>query len=219
MNDEADARVPGWYAAFKDAVLMQLPRPDEIDQAAAERWSGDQGALRKALVSALLLKRAEKPVGSAEKFALLVDLGVITVPEGYVAALGLWGLDSSDKVRVLQPGDKFRVEVYRPIVSGMTTSRERMAYLERCKGGNVYLGAEGVELVIAQKIGQLQKDHWYMSFGENNLLETSENRCEVPSVFVGLDGSSSCSSRHLDEEWYSDEFFFHFSDVIEPPDA
>ncbi len=45
---------PGWYVNFQAAVLMQLPRPDQIDQVTGEGWTKNQDALNKALAGVIL---------------------------------------------------------------------------------------------------------------------------------------------------------------------
>lgn len=46
--------VPGWYMNFLAAVVMQLPRPDQIDQEVAEDWIGNQACLKGNLAECLL---------------------------------------------------------------------------------------------------------------------------------------------------------------------
>jgi hypothetical protein len=57
--------------------LLQAPRPGDIDPQVAKGWAENQGELRKALATCLIL-----PV-QAGKFTILADLGVLTVPEDY----------------------------------------------------------------------------------------------------------------------------------------
>jgi len=90
---------------------------------------------------------AEVPVSTTQKFALLVDLGIITVPDDYdhTSRLTTFGKQNRKKfyyyndnitdqnfpnpTRVLSPGDKLRVHAFKQVVGGTTTSEERMAFL------------------------------------------------------------------------------------------
>src|SRR3989344_9566179 len=81
-----------------------------------------------------------------EKFALLVDLGIITVPDDYDHANRLATFlernrekfynvdnditDQNFPSRILKPGDKLLVRAFKQIVPDTTTSEERMAFLE-----------------------------------------------------------------------------------------
>lgn len=218
MSDGTTSKIPGWYITFQAALLMQAPRPDQIDQATAEEWSGNQGNLKKVLADVLIPPKEEKPTAPVEKFEVLVDLGVITVPDDYMINPVFCGMNFSNPSRVLKPGDKLRVEACRQIVPGTTTSKERMAYLERCEGGNVYLGAQGIELVIEQKIGQLPRDYWYGSFDrEENLPEDSGGRRRVPFVSVHSDGDWNRNLGYLGNDWTDDSAFFRLSDFVESP--
>ena len=106
-----------------------------------------------------------------KKFALLVDLGIITVPEGYDHATHLSAFrkehyekfyDYNDDIndanfsrpsRILKPGDKLRVRVFEQVVGGATTSEERRAFLAAQKA--IRTGAQGASLVVEQKRSQL----------------------------------------------------------------
>ena len=84
------------------------------------------------------------PAEPTEKFALFVDLGIITVPDDYVHdnRLTTFGKQNRKKfysyndeitdrnfpnpTRVLKPGDKLRVRAFKQIVGGSTTSEERI---------------------------------------------------------------------------------------------
>ena len=102
-----------------------------------------------------------------DKFAPLVDLGIITVPDDYNHTTWLDSFRAryqNDKTklfyyyhdaitdenfpnpsRVLKPGDRFCVRVFKQIVPGTTTSEERKAFLAREKA--VFTGAHGAALV------------------------------------------------------------------------
>ena len=48
--------IPGWYIELQANVIRQLPRPEKIDQATAEKWNRDQKKLKEALNKVLLLE-------------------------------------------------------------------------------------------------------------------------------------------------------------------
>ncbi len=136
---------------------------------------------------------------ASQKFALFADLGTITVPNDYVHSnqLDLFAKQNRDKFcgyndaitdanfpnpsRILKPGDKLRVRAFKQVVSGTTTSEERMAFLATRKA--IYVGAQGVSLVWEQKRDQLPKDYWYASLDEKDRLwKDADGDHRVPGV-------------------------------------
>ena len=144
-----------------------------------------------------------KPI---EKFALLVDLGIITVPEDYDHAKQLakfikknrkkfYGVNEditdanfSNPSRILKPGDRLWAKAYQQVVPNTTTSVERMAFLEQEKMV-VYTGAQGASLVFEQKRDQLPKGKWYASFDKpDRLWKDPGGDRRVPGVSANSDG-------------------------------
>lgn len=142
-------------------------------------------------------RKPAEPV--VKKFALLADLGTITVPKDYDHATQLETFleknrkkfyDVNENItdahfpnptRILKPGDKLRVRAFKQIVEGTTTSEERMAFLATQKA--VHTGAQGASLVFEQKRDKLPKGYWYASFDEKERLWEDALRCHrVPSV-------------------------------------
>lgn len=140
-----------------------------------------------------------------EKFALLVDLGIIIVPDDYDPAsrLKTFGKQNRKKfhyyddniidknfpnpTRILKPGDKLHVRAFRQAVGGTTTSEERMAFLATQKA--VHVGAQGASLVFDQKRDQLPKGKGYASFDEKDRLwKDAGGFHRVPFVFCDSDG-------------------------------
>lgn len=235
MCDGTTSKVPGWWMTFLTAVVQQMPRPDQIDQATAEEWTGNQGALKKVLADTLLTTKEEKLAAPAEKFALLVDLGVITVPDYYVhgTCLGTFFEENGKNLydfnksitdanfpnpsRILKPGDKLRVRVFYQIVPGSTTSKERMDFLEK-QEGNVYAGVQGASLVFEQKRDMLPKGKWYASFDEaERLWKDSDGDHRVPDVYAYSDGDFGVVLGCLGRDWRDGYAFFSFSDFVESP--
>lgn len=140
------------------------------------------------------------------KFALLCDLGTITVPENYEHATCLTrfteenrkkfsGFNSkitdtnfSNPSRVLRPGDKLQVQAFEQVVPGTTTSVERMHFLRSLNA--VFVGAQGLSLVIEQVGEKLPKgNEGYSSFDEpDRLWEDDRGVHRVPHVDVHSDG-------------------------------
>lgn len=238
MCDGTTSKVPGWWIEFQAAVLRQMPRPNQIDQATAEGWSGNQGALKKVLAGVFIPAKEEKVEAiSTEKFALLADLGIITVPKNYVhgTRLGVFFKKNGKKLyyynksitdanfpnpsRILKPGDKLHVRAFHQIVGGTTTSKERMTFLEK-QPGNIYTGAQGVSLVFGQKRDKLPKGKWYASFDEEaRLWGDSDGRHGVPGVFAYFDGDFSVDLCFLAGGWNFGSAFLSFSAYIEPPNS
>lgn len=170
-----------------------------------------------------------------DKFALLVDLGIITVPENYDHAMWLatfrerhqggkkksfyfYNEDITDEhfpnpTRVLKPGDKLQVCAFKQIVPGTTTSEERVAYLES-QEMTVYTGAQGASLVFDQKRGELPKGKWYASFDQKDRLwEDADGRHRVPCVGDCSDGGFDFGLGNLEDVWDVVHAFLGFRDI------
>lgn len=219
------ASVPGWWVEFQAAVIRQLPRPDQIDQVTAEGWSSNQRSLKRVLAESLL--PSAEP---AEKFALLVDLGIITVPEGYDHTMALAHFAEKNRnglyyyneaitdenfpnpTRVLKPGDKLRVCAWKQVVPGTTTSEERLAFLATQKA--IHVGAQGASLVWDQKRDQLPKGKWYNSLDEKDRLwADADGDHWVPSVDADLDGGFCFLLSYFKSAWDDGHAFLCFYDA------
>lgn len=169
------------------------------------------------------------PSEPTEKFALLVDLGIITVPDDYdhATALAKFGKKNRKKfyyyhgaitnkyfpnpTRVLKPGDKLRVRAFKQIVGGTTTSEERMTFLATQKA--VHVGAHGASLVFDQKRDQLPKGKWYASFDEpDRLWQDAGGYHRVPDVRADSDGGFGFSLGVFEGVWSGGSAFLCFCD-------
>ena len=169
-----------------------------------------------------------------EKFALLVDLGIITVPDDYNHATWLakfyerhqggekksfynYNDEITDKhfpnpTRVLKPGDKLRVRAFKQVVGGMTTSEEHMVFLATQKA--IHTGAQGASLVFDQKRDQLPKGKWYASFDEKDRLwADADGGHRVPLVSCYSDGDFEFSLGFFGSVWDDVLAFLCFSEV------
>ncbi len=168
-------------------------------------------------------------IGKLQKFALLVDLGTITVPDDYVHGSRLTTFGNKHRkefyyyndeitdgnfpnpTRVLKPGDKLRVRAFKQVVSGETTSEERMAFLATQKA--VLVGAQGASLVYEQKRNQLPKGKWYVSFDEKDRLwEDAVGDRRVPSVYAYSDGAFIFGLGGFERPWSDDSVLLCFCD-------
>jgi len=169
------------------------------------------------------------PAETTEKFALLVDLGIITVPDDYVHEKRLatfrkqnhkkfYYYDNAitdakfpNPTRILKPGDKFCVRAFKQVVGGTTTSKERMAFLATQKA--VHTSAQGVSLVFDQKRDQLPKGKRYVSFDEKDRLWTDANgRSRVPGVHCDLGGDFIFFLFYFERVWLDSDAFLCFCD-------
>ena len=174
------------------------------------------------------------PVEPTEKFALLVDLGIITVPDDYDHATHLtlfrerhqsgekksfnhYKDHITDKnfpnpTRILKPGDRLRVRAFKQVVGGTTTSEERLAFLATQKA--IHTGAQGASLVFDQKRDQLPKRKWYASFDEKDRLwaDTHGNH-GVPHVLCDSDGDSKFCLGCFEDVWGVGHAFLCMTDV------
>lgn len=165
-----------------------------------------------------------------EKFALLVDLGIITVPKGYVHANRLasfrqenhgWFYGYNDAItdanfpkpsRILKPGDKLQVCAWKQVVPGTTTSEERMAFLATLKSHHT--GAQGVSIVFEQKCDQLPKGYWYASFDERGRLwKDADCDHRVPCVSAYSDGDFFFYLGSFESPWNDRNACLSFCDV------
>ena len=166
----------------------------------------------------------------SEKFTLLLDLGIITVPDDYVheEQLKTFGKQNRKKfyyyndeitdknfpnpTRVLKPGDKLRVRAFKQVVGGTTTSEERMAFLATQKA--IHTGAQGASLVFDQKRDQLPKGKWYASFDEKDRLwADADGDHGVPGVHCISDGAFEFSLGSFVNVWDDGTAFLCFCDV------
>lgn len=171
-------------------------------------------------------------VKSTEKFALLVDIGIITVPDDYDHATaldkflknnrkkfdGFYGVNKNitdanfpNPSRALKSGDKLRVRVFNQFVGDTTTtSEERMAFLATQKA--VQTGAQGASLVFEQKRGQLPKGKAYASFDEKDRLwADAGDHHRVPSVYCGPNGGFLFGLDHFEGDWFVDHAFLCYN--------
>ncbi|MEK7184813.1 MAG: hypothetical protein AAB683_01605 [Patescibacteria group bacterium] len=204
-------------------------------------WAEIAGVLSKHLVkvekvtdqqeSKVILTDPVPLIEPTEKFTLLVDLGIITVPEDYDHATQLakfkvenekkfqYGYDKNitdanfpTPSRILKPGDKFRIKAFIQTVA-RTTSEEHMAFLVTQKA--VHLGAQGASLVFDQKRTQLPKSRWYASFDEKECLweDAGASRHRITDMFAHLDDGFEFSLGCFEGYWGNDDAFFCFCDV------
>ena len=167
------------------------------------------------------------PYKSTEKFALLVDLGIITVSDDYVREKRLTTFGKNlyyydDKItdknfpnptRVLKPGDKLRVRAFEQFVGDTTTSEERMAFWATQKA--IHTGAQGLSLVFEQKRDQLPKGKRYASFDEpDRFWEDADGRHGMPIMDCRSDGVFGFYLGYFEGVWSGDDAFLCFCDVL-----
>lgn len=166
---------------------------------------------------------------SVEKFVLLADLGEIIVPRNFDSKTWLASFDKKNRkkfyyyndnitdanfpnpTRILKPGDKLHVRVFKQNVSGSTTSEERMEFLATQNA--VYTGAQGASLVWEQKRDLLPKGKWYCSFDEKDRLwKDSDGYHRVPSVSAHSDGDFEFGLGCFGRAWLGDGCLLCFCD-------
>jgi hypothetical protein len=69
---------PGWYVQFQTDVLLQLPRPGELSERAADRLHNNRGLMKKALRTALC-PPAIKPASEMIFTDLFRDTGELSI--------------------------------------------------------------------------------------------------------------------------------------------
>src|SRR3989344_4543850 len=170
------------------------------------------------------------PAETTEKFALLVDLGIITVPDDYAHEKWLTTFREQnhkkffyyDKAitdakfpnptRILKPGEKFCVRAFKQVVGGTTTSKERMAFLATQKA--IHTSAQGMSLVFDQKRDQLSKGKRYTSFDEKDRLWTdADDHHRVSDVYCHSDGYFNFYLGNFEDVWDVSHAFLCFCDI------
>lgn len=164
-----------------------------------------------------------------EKFDLLLDLGVITVPDDFVYSTHLATFSKNNRKKFyyyndditdknfnkatvqLVPGRKLRVKAFKQTVSGNTTSQERIAFLKT--QNNIFTGAVGASLVFEQKRDLLPKGKWYCSFDEKEALwKDSDGYHRVPSVNAYSDGDFRFDLGCFENDWAAAAVLLCFCD-------
>lgn len=179
----------------------------------------------------VLESKVSKNLLAPEKFALLVDLGIITVPKDYDHRTCLavfmkknrkkfYPCGVNDNItdanfpnpsRILKPGDKLWVRVFEQVISGTTTSEERMTFLATQKA--IHTGSQGASLVFDQKRKELPKNYWYSSFDEKDRLwKDAVSNHRVPNVFVDSGGDFGFDLCSFEGDWGDDDAFLCFCD-------
>jgi len=143
------------------------------------------------------------------KFALFVDLGIFTVPANYVLVSEFMGGKFPNPSRILRPGDNLWVCAHNQIVSGTTSSEERLVFLASL--GSYFIGAQGIKLLNDHKRNQLPRGYWYSSFDEKERLwEDSERYHRVPGVCVHSDSEFLFGLGYFEEPWLRNHVFFSY---------
>ena len=213
--------------------MLQKIRNGQITVDHLEWFNNLSGEIRDSLLT------GEKPVAKpapapspepTEKFALLVDLGIITVPADYdhATCLSLFRKKNSKKFyyddkditdahfpnpsRILKPGDKLWVRAFGQIVPGSTSSEERIAFLATQNA--VHTGAQGLAQVFEQKRDLLPKGKGYCSFDEKDLLwQDSVDYHRVPYLYAFSVGYWYWYLGNFERSWLSDCTLLCFCDL------
>jgi hypothetical protein len=172
------------------------------------------------------------PVGPlvSEKFTMLVDLGIVTVPDDYSPFNRLrifhhqnpkrfhyyndflTDKNFSNPSRVLKPGDKLHVCAFQQVAEGTTTSEERLAFLAGQKA--VYTGAQGASLVFDQKYDQLPIGKSYVSFDEKeHLWVNARGQRKVPEIGVPAAGKIGLGLGDFEGKWDRDRTILCFTEI------
>ncbi len=229
MNTIIGAETARWAGLQMD--LHSKFRSGNLSADQLEWWLNQSKDTRDTLMNGEkpIVKEAP-PSEPTEKFVLLVDLGIITVPDDYdhATALAKFGKKNRKKfyyyneaiidqnfpnpTRILKPGDKLRVRAFKQVVGESTTSEECMAFLATQKA--VHVGAQGASLVFDQKRDQLPKSKWYASFDEKERFwhEVCGDH-GVPSVAASREGGFSFRLGYFEDVWRDNRAILCFCDV------
>lgn len=174
-----------------------------------------------------MLSTALGATGQAPMFELLVDLGVIVVPDDYDHATRLAMFKEryydefcnySDAItdenfgnpsRILKAGDRLRVRAFRQVVDS-TSPEDRLAFLATRDA--VLTGAQGASLVLEQKRDELPRGKWCTSMDEEDHLPFVEGHHRVPDVGVGSDGDPQFQLVEYEYPWHDGGVLLCFED-------
>ncbi|KKU34665.1 MAG: hypothetical protein UX49_C0038G0005 [Candidatus Wolfebacteria bacterium GW2011_GWC2_46_275] len=138
-----------------------------------------------------------------EKFTLLADLGIITIPNDYTPTTAWTGMIFPNPSHVLEPGDELLVRAYKQVLPGTRTSKECMAFLEEQEEGNVLLGVQGTVLAETMRL-QLPKGFSYYSFDWKKYLPFFEGFHYVPALRAETGGEYRHNLGIFERRWLSD---------------
>lgn len=209
--------------------LKAVPNFTALSEEQIRYYETHLDELREAICRGFIIPEVPESA-QPEKFTLLVDLGIITVPDDYDHATHLASFSRKNKKkfyyyndaitdanfpnpsRVSKPGDKLWVRVFQQVTEGTTTSVERLAFLDTQKA--IHTGAQGASLVWEQKRNQLPKGKWYASFDEEERLwQAAVGDLRVPGVGARLDGVFAFVLGYLGDVWDESDAFFCFCDL------
>lgn len=160
------------------------------------------------------------PTEPAEKFGLLADLGILTMPADYVHVAEFAGGSFPNPTRVLKPGDQLWVRAHKQTAPGTTTSEERMEFLAKLQ--SYHVGTQGIVMVEGdKKRHQLPKGYWYASFDEKERLWLDAGgRHRVPEVDRDSRGRFRRSLGSFGRVWDGRGALLSFCDpALRPSDA
>ena len=162
--------------------------------------------------------KPEPPAQPLEKFGLLADLGIITVPADYKPVTEFAGMSFANPTRVLKPGDKLWVRAHKQIVDGTTTSEEHLAYLATLH--SYLVGAQGIEIVEPYR-RKLPKGFWYTSFDVEERLPLDVARdLRVPGVLRDSFHDFGRGLGDFEVVWLGSDAVLSFCDpALRPSDA
>lgn len=168
-----------------------------------------------------------------KKYGLLVDFGILTVPEGYDPAAHLELFQKNHRIelqgynceindvnfsnpsRILSPGDRLWVRGHKQVVPGTTTPDECLAFLAGLNSH--YTGAQGAILVYEQKRDQLPRGFRYLSLDEKNRLwKDAISSRRVPEIDVGWHGEYCIYLSYFEEMCSTNAVILSFCD---PPNV
>lgn len=219
---------PGWYIDFLTALMKQAPRPGEIDQTTAKGWFDNQASLKQTLAGVLLPTEDVAP--AAAKFEFVKSFEIV-VHQDYDPKTQLKSFRKKDGKSLsycnddltdanfanvsaqLKPGQRILVSVHRQMVSGTTTSEERMTYL-RGLPDNKFYAAQGASLVYAQQRDQLERGFAYVAMDEKDRLwKDSGGDRGVPFLYCVSGGGCEFGLGDLEYVWRGGDLLLSFSDI------
>lgn len=166
------------------------------------------------------------------QYRLIDDLGVFFVDQTYThgRCLELFRQRTGDELykfnddiidehfphpsKVLVPGSRVRVKTYTNSRPGVTSYRDRMAFLKGQKG-SMFVGAQGIPFVYTQLRKKITRGYWYISLDVEENLFQKEGKYRLPRLDARASEEAKVFAFNLDVTDIDSTDFFAFFGFFE----
>lgn len=218
--------VPGWYIEFQAALLRQAPRPGEIDQATAEKWTSNQKGLKKNLTDCLLSSAKDASIEQF-KFELLFEAGgsvntSSTTKPFVVTKQFVMDTSREAKVPITYIGDNFEewfgAKIEKPTEARTLRYRKLLKATENIRILTLLGGETKVEITLSEIYDLMDRQARRMenalySNGWANIFYARDASCTLRTILLfWRDGGWEVNAFSIQEaydEWNADSQVFY----------